>query len=389
MTAAILFLFLLVGSANTIAADLNYPAELVPSGNINQPLLRARSELSEYRIPTYRGGAEDLINSTVAIATEGGHGAGVVLDQEAAMRLFPDVPQATFEDYAFIVSNFHVVSEGIDPWVAFAPRGKMSTDNSEIVQGEIIAVVPSKDLALISVTEKPEHVQGASLGNFKSLRIGDDVEAVGHPLGELWTYTRGYVSQLREGYTWKYNDSFELSADVIQTQTPISPGNSGGPLFSRDGKLIGINSFLSESGQNLNFAVALPELNDLAEALMTKSLEVQQVSKLLNWGDLPRLMAENYKLTDKGRTDDENLLYQLYELRSDSDTAIVAFFGTEDSPPLLVYEKDFNGTNLTILLDANHDNAGAYFYVEIVDEAGETIATGWDFDGDFGVDYLL
>ena len=160
MTAAILFLFLLVGSANTIAADLNYPAELVPSGNINQPLLRARSELSEYRIPTYRGGAEDLINSTVAIATEGGHGAGVVLDQEAAMRLFPDVPQATFEDYAFIVSNFHVVSEGIDPWVAFAPRGKMSTDNSEIVQGEIIAVVPSKDLALISVTENPSMSKG-------------------------------------------------------------------------------------------------------------------------------------------------------------------------------------------------------------------------------------
>ena len=83
------------------------------------------------------------------------------------------------------------------------------------------------------------------------------------------------------------------------------------------------------------------------------------MSKLLNWEDLPRLLAENYKLTDKGRTEDEDLLYQLYELRSDSDTAIVAFFETEDSLPLLVYEQDFNGTNLTILLDANHDNAGA------------------------------
>ena len=216
------------------------------------------------------------------------------------MQLFPDVPQAAFEEYVFIVSNFHVVSEGIDPWVAFAPRGQMNIDNSEIVQGEIVAVVPSKDLVLITVTEKPKHVSGAMLGDFKSLRVGDDVEAVGHPLGELWTYTRGYVSQLREGYTWTYNDSFELSADVIQTQTPISTGNSGGPLFSRDGKLIGINSFVSESGQNLNFAVANTELNDLANALMTQSLEVQQVSKLLNWEDLPRLLAENYKLRTKG-----------------------------------------------------------------------------------------
>ena len=79
MTAAILFLFLLVGSTNADAAGLNYPAALVPTANINQPLLGARSELSKYKIPTYRGGAEDLIHSTVTISTNGGHGAGVVL----------------------------------------------------------------------------------------------------------------------------------------------------------------------------------------------------------------------------------------------------------------------------------------------------------------------
>ena len=219
MLTVILFLFLLVGSTSAAAADLNYPAALVPSGNINQALLGARSELSEYKIPTYRGGAEDLIHSTVTIATEESLGAGVVLSQEATTQLFPDLPKAALNSYAFIVSNFHVVSEGIDPWVAFAPKGQMNIDNSEIVQGEIVAVVPSKDLALITVTEKPKHVSGALLGDFKSLRVGDDVEAVGHPMGELWTYTRGYVISL-EGYTWKYNDSFELSADVIQTQTP-------------------------------------------------------------------------------------------------------------------------------------------------------------------------
>ena len=68
MLTVILFLFLLVGSTSAAATDLNYPIALVPSGNINQSLLGARSELSEYRIPTYRGGAEDLIHSTVTIA---------------------------------------------------------------------------------------------------------------------------------------------------------------------------------------------------------------------------------------------------------------------------------------------------------------------------------
>ena len=118
------------------------------------------------------------------------------------------------------MSNFHVVEEGVKPVVTFAPTGAMNLTNSERTTGEVVAVLPSKDLALISIRKKPEHVTGVSLGTSESVRIGDDVEAIGHPLGELWTYTRGYVSQIRQNYSWNYNESYELSANVIQTQTP-------------------------------------------------------------------------------------------------------------------------------------------------------------------------
>ena len=96
---------------------------------------------------------------------------------------------------------------------------------------------------------------GVSVASVSRDNIGDDVEAVGHPKGEMWTYTRGYISQVRADYEWSYNEAFILKADVVQTQTPISTGNSGGPLFNRQGKLVGVNTMVTE-GQNLNFAVS-------------------------------------------------------------------------------------------------------------------------------------
>lgn len=387
MMAVILFLFLTLGSGAAFAGEQLLPALTMPTANFDQPLLNARSDLSRRDIKLYRGGAEGLIHNTVSVSTQTSLGAGVVLSDESASQLLPSIPSSVMAEYSFIVSNFHVVSDGIDPVISFAPKGRMSIDDAEMVQGEVIAIVPSKDLALITVSRRPDHVSGVTLSEFESIQIGDDVEAVGHPLGELWTYTRGYVSQIRQGYSWSYNDSYELSADVIQTQTPISTGNSGGPLFSRSGELIGINSFGSDSGQNINFAVAITELPTLAEAF-DKSLEVNEVSQSLNWDELPQLLGNSYTLIEKGETEDKELLFQLYELKSDDEIAVAAFFDGEDSKPLLVYEQVIDDLPLTFLLDADHDNPGAYFYVEIVDEDGETVATGWDFDGDFVVDYL-
>ena len=85
------------------------------------------------------------------------------------------------------------------------------------------------------------------------------MNAIGHPHGEFWSYTRGYVSQIRPKYDW--DDSFyDHEADVIQTQTPINPGNSGGPLLDDEGELIGINSFVDSTAQGLNYAVSVDEV---------------------------------------------------------------------------------------------------------------------------------
>ena len=65
-----------------------------------------------------------------------------------------------------------------------------------------------------------------------------DVFAIGHPEQLVWSFTDGSISRIRKNFKWEYGDH-EMKADVIQTQTPINFGNSGGPLFNVKGELIG------------------------------------------------------------------------------------------------------------------------------------------------------
>jgi hypothetical protein len=86
------------------------------------------------------------------------------------------------------------------------------------------------------------------------------VHAIGHPAGEQWTYTQGIISQVRTDYRWKGVNDLQHFATVIQTQTPINPGNSGGPLLDDNVSVIGVNAFVMQEKQGLNFAISLGEI---------------------------------------------------------------------------------------------------------------------------------
>ena len=93
-----------------------------------------------------------------------------------------------------------------------------------------------------------------------NLAVGEEAHAIGHPDSELWTYTKGYISQLRPDYQWEYINGEKMHATVIQIQTPINPGNSGGPLLNKHGNLIGINAFANLDKQLMNFAISVEEI---------------------------------------------------------------------------------------------------------------------------------
>ena len=130
------------------------------------------------------------------------------------------------------------------------------------------------------------------LGYNADVSIGDDVYAIGHPVGYPWSFTKGIVSQIREDFEWTYKDESKHKATLIQTQTPISPGNSGGPLFSEKAKLVGVNSLGDAEGQNLNFAVIVKHVKEFIKAnpYLAKVNPAEAVMKK----DYPNAKTEDY-----------------------------------------------------------------------------------------------
>jgi S1-C subfamily serine protease len=116
---------------------------------------------------------------------------------------------------------------------------------------------------LLVVGEVPASVRAISWGSVDAVTPGDDVVVIGHPLGLLWSITTGIVSGVRSNF--RISESSTTESTVVQTQTPVNPGNSGGPLLTSDGRLIGVifGSPTLNASQNPNaeVRVAAPGLN--------------------------------------------------------------------------------------------------------------------------------
>ncbi|HTF90772.1 MAG TPA: trypsin-like peptidase domain-containing protein [Planctomycetota bacterium] len=116
---------------------------------------------------------------------------------------------------------------------------------------DLVGEDPATDLALLRLSSsKP--FQPASLGDSNSLRVGHFVLAVGSPFGLARSVTLGIVSALGRSLTGASGRRIE---GVIQTDAPLNPGNSGGPLLDGDGNVVGINTAIVQGSQGLCFAV--------------------------------------------------------------------------------------------------------------------------------------
>ncbi|HEY4162625.1 MAG TPA: trypsin-like peptidase domain-containing protein [Dongiaceae bacterium] len=171
---------------------------------------------------------------------------------------------AILNQNGLVITNHHVVAGADQVSVVFMPPAGTEVNESKAYDADVIRIDVIADLALIRIKNPPANLRLVEIGDPSSVQIGEEVNAIGHPHGEYWSYTRGYVSQIRPKYSW-YDSHYDHVADVIQTQTPINPGNSGGPLLDDTGKLIGINSFLDPDAQGLNFAVSVDEVKRVLE----------------------------------------------------------------------------------------------------------------------------
>ena len=161
------------------------------------------------------------------------------------------------DDDGHIVTNAHLVYEANEIIVSFGDEDMQSA--------EITGIDPITDLAVIKLIAPIAQLKKAKLGRSAKLVVGEEVLAVGYPLGIGKTATRGIVSAIERVVPLS---TFSWMTPYIQTDAAINPGNSGGPLINRCGEVIGINTLYGERVQNINFAIPIDLVRELLPQLI-------------------------------------------------------------------------------------------------------------------------
>jgi len=134
------------------------------------------------------------------------------------------------EESGIIMTNIHVV--------AGADRISVTFSDGTTSDAHVISVQPEDDLAVLKAHQIPDDLKPATLRSTRGLKLGDEVIAVGHPFGIGPSVSSGIVSGLRREYTTPKGK--RIMSNLIQFDAAANPGNSGGPLVTADGEVVGI-----------------------------------------------------------------------------------------------------------------------------------------------------
>lgn len=236
-------------STQELSSNSNSIADIVE--NLSPAIVGITNMQTQNSGDMFRNYAESAETESV----ESGTGSGVIFKKDG--------------DAGYVITNNHVI-EG-------AESIEVTLFNGEKVTAELVGTDALTDIAVLKIDA--EHVTVvADMGDSDSLRTGENVIAIGNPLGEEFsrTVTQGIVSGVDRTIDVTTSEG-DWALNVIQTDAAINPGNSGGPLINTSGEVIGINSLkISENGvEGLGFAIPSNDVMPITEDLM-KNGKVQR-----------------------------------------------------------------------------------------------------------------
>lgn len=195
-----------------------------------------------------------VVSIQVRTATQGAEGSGSIIS--------PD---------GYVLTNHHVVAGGE------AGEIQVSLNDGSRRPATLVASDPATDVAVIKIDDAQD-LPYLEFGDSSALRVGQQVVAVGSPLGLNATVTSGIVSALNRPVRASQGGGESSLIDAIQTDAAVNPGNSGGPLVDMEGRLVGMNSMIAslsssggESGSiGLGFAIPSTFSKRMADQLINK-----------------------------------------------------------------------------------------------------------------------
>ena len=163
-----------------------------------------------------------------------------------------------------VVTNYHVVGEAESVYVSFS--------NSDAMRAEIIGRDAATDVALLKVVASSRALKPLRLGDSDDVQVGDQVVAIGNPLGFERSITLGIVSALHRSLTSPGGTPIDR---VIQTDAVLNRGNSGGPLLNAQGEVIGVSSAIAtgdtaSGNTGIGFAIPINTVRDVVAQLKTR-----------------------------------------------------------------------------------------------------------------------
>lgn len=274
----------LLASGGTVAAVHYFDNDDVRTASVSAPTAIATGSTTQ--TVTSTGTAPDweavtaavsnsVVSITVALSDGTAVGSGVIYDSDG-----------------HIITNNHVVSGASQIQVTLA--------DGRIFEAELTGTDPTTDLAVIELVDAPSDLTVAQFGNSDDLVTGEDVMAIGNPLGLSSTATTGIISALNRPVVTTQEETEEQSGstlpgqlggllgqsqttttqvytNAIQIDAAINPGNSGGPLFDETGVVIGITSSIaslsssSDSSGSIGIGFAIP--SNLAQKVADQLIE--------------------------------------------------------------------------------------------------------------------
>lgn len=189
-----------------------------------------------------------IVQINVSTGSQQALGSGVIIDGRG-----------------YVVTNNHVVTGAKTIQVTLA--------NNQVLAGKVIGTDAVDDLAVIKITPPAGGLATVTMGDSSQLRAGQEVLAIGSPLGNAETVTRGIVSALNRNVSEGQNGP--TLPDAIQTDAPINPGNSGGALVDLQGNLVGmptlnaVDTEFNTPANGLGFAIPVNRIRYIAQQIIT------------------------------------------------------------------------------------------------------------------------